>query len=79
MKVMASPAFAGFVPVVMAMLTAGTTLEVTETVMVLLVAVLVVAHETLLVNTHCTVCPLVSVVLENVALLLPAFAPFTNH
>ena len=58
--------------------TAGVTAP-TVIVIVLDVAVAGEAHAELDVITHVTVCPLVSAVVVNVALLVPAFVPFTFH
>ena len=79
MKVTEAPEALGFVPEVMAMETAGTTEAFTPMVMLLLVAVVVVAQARLEVITQETICPLVSAVVVYVALLVPAFAPFTCH
>lgn len=51
------------------------------TVMVMAFDVAVVgdAHAELDVSTHVTTCPLVSVVVVNVGLLVPAFVPLTFH
>lgn len=51
----------------------------TVIVMVFEVAVVGEAQAELDVSTHVTVCPLVSVVVVNVALLVPAFVPLTFH
>ncbi len=52
-----------------------------ETVIVIpvLVAVVGLAQAELEVRTHVTTCPLVSELVVNVALLVPALTPFTFH
>ena len=59
--------------------TDGTTTGFTVMVMLLEVAVVGLAHVALLVKTHVTICPLVSVVEVKVVLLVPTFPPFTFH
>ena len=61
------------------MLTDGVTDDVTVMVMALLVAVVGMAHAALLVSTTVTTSLLFKIVDENVALLVPAFTPFTLH
>ena len=76
MNVMLPPA--QMVVVVEAMDTDGTTLEAVM-VISLLVAVGVVAHGSLPVNTTVTLSLLARVVDVNKLLLVPAFVPFTFH
>ena len=59
--------------------TVGVTLVVTDIVIVLEVAVVLVAQAELEVKTQVTVCPLVSVLVANVALFPPTLVPFTFH
>ena len=59
--------------------TDGTTTGFTTMVMLLEVAVVGLAQVALLVNTQVTICPLVSVVVVKVVLLIPTFPPFTFH
>ncbi len=59
--------------------TDGVTEEVTIMMIALLVAVDVVVHGALLVNTTVTTSLLFKVVEEKVGLLVPAFTPFTFH
>ena len=59
--------------------TEGTTTGFTTIVMLLEVAVVGLAQRALLVNTQVTICPLVSVVVVKVVLLVPTFPPFTFH
>ena len=61
------------------MLTAGTTLGLMVIVIELDVAGLPVTPPRFEVITHVTIAPVVSVVVVNVALLVPAFVPFTFH
>ena len=60
-------------------LTDGVTAGFTVMVMPVEVAVVVVGQEAFDVITQVTICPLVSVLVVNVALLVPAFVPFTFH
>ena len=73
------PEAAGFVPAVSAILTDGATDGFTVMVMLLLDAVVEVAQEELDVIVHDTTAPVTSVVVENVAELVPAAVPFTVH
>jgi hypothetical protein len=57
----------------------GATIAFTVIVILLDVAVTGLAQAALLVKTHVTICPFVNVVVVNVALLVPAFTPFTFH
>ena len=66
-------------PVFAVMDTEGTTTGLTTIVMLLEVAVVGLAQRALLVNTQVTICPLVSVVVVKVVLLVPTFPPFTFH
>jgi hypothetical protein len=78
-KVTDVPKAAGLVPVVSAMLTAGTTEALTAMVTLLLDAVVVVAQEEFEVIVQATTLPLASVVVVKVAELVPAATPFTLH
>lgn len=60
-------------------LTEGATAGLTVMVMPVDVAVVVVAQAALDVITQVTICPLVNVVVVNVALFVPALVPFTFH
>ena len=60
-------------------LTDGVTAGVTVMVMPVEVAVVVVGQAAFDVITQVTVCPLVSEVVVNVALLVPALVPLTFH
>ena len=57
----------------------GTTTGFTVIVMLFEVAVVGLGQVALLVKTQVTTCPLVRVVVVNVALLVPALTPFTLH
>ena len=74
-----APVHNGFVPVVIAMLTAGVTNAFTVIVMVFEVTVAEEGQVALLVMSHVTVCPFVSVVVVNVVPPDPALTPFTFH
>ena len=76
-KVTDAPEADGFVPAVMAILTAGATDGLTVMVIALLLALGVVAQDELEVNVHATTAPLVNAVVVNVAALVPATLPFT--
>ena len=69
----------GFEPLVSAMLTDGVTVGFTVMVIVFDVAVVGDAQVALEVMTHVTTDPVARVVVVNVALLVPAFVPFTFH
>ena len=79
MKVTEAPEALGFVPADIAMATDGATDALTPIVMLLLVAVEVVAQARFDVSTQDTTCAFVSVVVEKVELLVPAFRPPTFH
>ena len=76
---MEAPVHFGLVPLVIAMVMVGVTLGFTVIVIALDVAVKGLAQLKLLVITQVTICPFVNVVVVNVALLVPAFTPFTSH
>ena len=57
----------------------GVTVGFTVMVILLDVAVIGLTQAALLVITQVTACPLVSVVVVKVVLLVPAFTPFTFH
>ncbi len=76
-KVTEVPEAAGFVPAVSAILTDGATDGFTVMVMLLLDAVVEVAHAEFEVIVQATTDPVVSVVVLNVAELVPAAVPFT--
>ena len=65
--------------VFVAMVTEGVTAELIVIVMALDVAVVGDAQLAVEVMTHVTTAPVVSVVVVNVALLVPALVPFTFH
>ena len=69
----------GLAPLVSAMLTDGVTVGFTVIVIVFDVAVVGDAQVALEVRTHVTTDPVARVVVVNVALLVPAFVPFTFH
>ena len=69
----------GFAPLVIAILTAGVTDPLTVIVIELDVAVIGDAQVAFEVMTHVTTDPVARVVVVNVALLVPAFVPFTFH
>lgn len=79
MNVTEDPDAAGLVPAVIAILTAGATDGFTVMVILLLLAFGVVAQDELEVRVHATTEPLASVVVENVAELVPEAMPFTVH
>ncbi len=62
-----------------AIVTLGVTAEFTLIVTLLLVAVAVVWQVLFAVSTQLTICPLVKVLEEYVALLEPTLVPFTFH
>ena len=79
-KVKLLPVQVGFAPVVMAMLTLAGKFALTVMLMLLDVAGDPVKHGVaLLVNTTVTASLLFKVVVAKVALLVPAFTPFTCH
>ena len=78
-KVTEDPEAVGLVPAVIAMLTDGATDGFTLIVMLLLDAVVEVAHAEFDVMVHATTAPAVRVVVVNVAAFVPAAAPFTVH
>jgi hypothetical protein len=78
-KVAEEPAHIGLVPEVSAIATEGTSTGFTVMVMPALVAVVGLAQVALEVSIQVTTWPLVNVVVVNVALLVPAFTPFTCH
>ncbi len=57
----------------------GDTIGFTVIIMILDVAVVGDAQDELEVNMHFTVWPLVRLLVVNVALFVPAFAPLTSH
>ena len=57
----------------------GVTVGFTTIVIAFEAAVVELAQLKLLVITQVTICPLVNAVVVNVALLVPAFTPLTNH
>ena len=73
------PAHVGFVPVVNAIETAGVTTGFIVIVIPVDVAVVGLTHVAVEVITQVTICPLVNVVVVNVALFVPAFVPATFH
>lgn len=73
------PVAVGFVPAVIEMLTDGATDGFTLILMLLLVAVVEVAHVEFEVIAHATTAPFVRVVVVKVEELVPAAAPFTLH
>jgi hypothetical protein len=74
-----APAHVGFVPVVNAIDTDGTSTGFTVIVMPLLVAVVGLAQVAFDVSTQVTTCPFVKAVVVNVAEFVPAFTPSTFH
>ena len=78
-KVTDAPVQVGLVPDVIAITTDGTTLGFTVMVIELDVAVVTVAHGAFDVIMQVTICPVVKVVVVNVAAFVPAFTPFTCH
>ena len=78
-KVTEDPEAVGLVPAVIAMLTDGATDGFTLIVILLLDAVVEVAHAEFDVMVHATTAPAVRVVVVNVAALVPAADPFTVH
>ena len=79
MNVDDAPEHFGFVPEVKAIETDGATFGLTVIVIPEEVAVGVVRHVAFDVITQLTICPFVIADDVNVALLVPAFTPFTNH
>ena len=79
MNVTDDPEAAGLVPAVRAMLTAGATEGFTVMVMLLLAAVVEVAHAEFEVMVQATTAPLASVVVVKVAELVPEAVPLTDH
>ena len=73
------PAQLGFEPLVIDIETEGTTVVFITIVMPLDVAVVGDAHAAFEVRTQVTTCPLVRVDDVKLALLVPAFTPFTFH
>ena len=78
-KVTEAPLALGLVPLVIAMATAGVTAALNEIMMLLLVAVGVLAQARLEVSTQLTTSLAAKVEVEKLALLVPAFTPFTFH
>lgn len=79
LNVAEDPAHIGLLPAVMAIETEGTSTGFTVMVIPALLAVTGLAHVSLDVSVQVTTWPLVSAVVENIALLIPAFTPFTCH
>ena len=79
LKVTEDPEQVGLVPEVMAIETEAATELVTDMVMEFDVAVDVVRQEALEVITQLTICPFVKEEVVKMALLVPAFVPFTFH
>ena len=78
-NVTAEPEQVGLPPALSAIVTAGVTIAFTVMVIALDVAVDVLRQVALDVITQVTICPLVNDEEVNVALLAPAFVPFTFH
>ncbi len=78
-KVVDEPAHIGFVPLVKAIETEGIRTRFTTTFIEFEVAVVGMAQVAVDVIIQLTVCPFVKLDVVNIALLLPALAPFTNH
>ncbi len=78
-KVVDAPAHIGLLPLVIAIETEGIIIGFTTTLIEFEVAVLGLAHVAVDVITQLTVCAFVKLEVVNIALLLPALVPFTNH
>ncbi len=78
-KVVDEPEHIGLLPLVIAIETEGVSTGFTTTFNEFEVAVVGVAQVAVDVIIQLTVCPFVKLDVVNIALFVPAFAPFTNH